>query len=132
MGAALLLEVAIPAPASATGLSWTPRSTRRASAAAAVAHALPLRGLTARYRRRRAARLDEELVALRDSARDYRLIAAALGPGSRAPRGRDEEERLLGIGGVGNGRRALWVCALSARSVRARWRCSGSRTTASA
>jgi len=54
---------------------------------AATAHVLLLRGLTARYRRRRAARLDEELLALRDAARDYRLIAAALGPASRAPRG---------------------------------------------
>ncbi|MCA9679290.1 MAG: diguanylate cyclase, partial [Myxococcales bacterium] len=32
--------------------------------------------------------------------RDYRLIAAALGPASRAPRGRDDEERLLAAGGV--------------------------------
>ncbi|HEY0988890.1 MAG TPA: hypothetical protein VGD80_17605, partial [Kofleriaceae bacterium] len=68
---------------------------------AAAAHAVLLRGMTMRYRRRRAVRLDEELLALRESARDYRLIAAALGPGSRAPRGRDEEDRLLAIGGVG-------------------------------
>jgi diguanylate cyclase (GGDEF)-like protein len=85
---------------------------------AATAHVLLLRGLTARYRRRRAARLDEELLALRDSARDYRLIAAALGPGSRAPRGRDEEERLLAIGGVGMiGDAASWVLATLKRSL---------------
>ncbi|HET9626324.1 MAG TPA: GAF domain-containing protein, partial [Kofleriaceae bacterium] len=85
---------------------------------AAMAHVLLLRGLTARYRRRRAARLDEELLALRDAARDYRLIAAALGPASRAPRGRDEEERLLAIGGVGMiGDAASWVLATLKRSL---------------
>jgi diguanylate cyclase (GGDEF)-like protein len=85
---------------------------------AAAAHALLLRGVAARYRRRRAARLDEELFALRDSARDYRLIAAALGPSSRAPRGRDEEERLLAIGGVGMiGDAASWVLATLKRSL---------------
>jgi diguanylate cyclase (GGDEF)-like protein len=85
---------------------------------AAAAHAVLLRGLTARYRRRRAARLDEELSALRDSARDYRLIAAALGPSSRAPRGRDEEERLLAIGGVGMiGDAASWVLGTLKRSL---------------
>ena len=40
------------------------------------------------------------LIALRDSSRDYRLIAASLGPASRAPLTRDEEERLLSFGGV--------------------------------
>ncbi len=68
---------------------------------AALAHLLLLRGLIARYRRRRTARLEDELLSLRDSARDYRLIAAPLGPSSRAPRAREEEERLLTIGGVG-------------------------------
>jgi diguanylate cyclase (GGDEF)-like protein len=88
---------------------------------AAAAHAVLLRGLTARYRRRRARRLEDELAALRDSARDYRLIAAALGPGSRAPRGRDEEERLLAIGGVGMiGDAASWVLATLKRSLAAR------------
>ena len=85
---------------------------------AAAAHVMLLRGLTARYRRRRSARLDEELGALRESARDYRLIAAALGPGSRAPRGRDEEERLLAIGGVGMiGDAASWVLGTLKRSL---------------
>jgi diguanylate cyclase (GGDEF)-like protein len=88
---------------------------------AAAAHAVLLRGLTSRYRRRRAKRLDDELVALRESARDYRLIAAALGPGSRAPRPRDEEERLLAIGGVGMiGDSASWVLATLKRSLGAR------------
>src|SRR5439155_2507583 len=74
-----------------------------------------------RYRRRRAKRLDEELVALRDSARDYRLIAAALGPGSRAPRTRDEEERLLAIGGVGMiGDALAWVLGMVKRALGAR------------
>ncbi len=88
---------------------------------AALAHALLLRGVTARYRKKRAARLDEELIALRDSARDYRLIAAALGPGSRAPRGREEEEKLLAIGGVGMiGDAASWVLSTVKRSLGAR------------
>ncbi len=88
---------------------------------AALAHALLLRGLTARYRRRRAARLEEELTSLRDSARDYRLIAAALGPASRAPRPREEEERLLAIGGVGMiGDSASWVLSTLKRSLAAR------------
>ncbi len=67
---------------------------------AAAAHAVMLRGVASRYRARRLRRLDEELVALRESARDYRLIASSLGPASRAPRARDEEDRLLAIGGV--------------------------------
>jgi diguanylate cyclase (GGDEF)-like protein len=74
-----------------------------------------------RYRRRRAKRLDDELIALRDAAKDYRLIAAALGPGSRAPRTRDEEERLLAIGGVGMiGDAMSWVLATLKRSLQAR------------
>ncbi len=90
-------------------------------AGAAAAHAVLLRGLTSRYRQRRARRLDEELTALRDSARDYRLIAAALGPGSRAPRTRDEEERLLAIGGVGMiGDAMSWVLSTLKRSLGAR------------
>ncbi len=88
---------------------------------AAAAHALLLRGLTSRYRQRRARRLDDELSALRETARDYRLIAAALGPGSRAPRTRDEEERLLAIGGVGMiGDSMSWVLATLKRSLAAR------------
>jgi diguanylate cyclase (GGDEF)-like protein len=90
-------------------------------AGAGAAHAVLLRGLTARYRRRRQKRLDDELVALRDSARDYRLIAAALDPQSRAARGRDEEERLLAIGGVGMiGDAASWVLTTLKRSLAAR------------
>ncbi len=122
LGAALLLE--------ATLLLRTGISEHTVVAAglhgaflmsAAAAHILLLRGLTARYRRRRASRLDEELLALRESARDYRLIAAALGPASRAPRVRDEEERLLAIGGVGMiGDSASWVLATLKRSLGAR------------
>src|SRR5690606_27303080 len=75
----------------------------------------------ARYRRRRGARLEEELTALKETARDYRLIAAALGPASRAPRPRDEEERLLAIGGVEMiGDAASWVLATLKRSLGAR------------
>jgi len=90
-------------------------------AGAALAHSLLLRGLTSRYRQRRAKRLDDELAALRDTARDYRLIAAALGPSSRAPRPRDEEERLLAVGGVGMiGDSMSWVLGTLKRSLGAR------------
>jgi diguanylate cyclase (GGDEF)-like protein len=122
LGAALLLEAALLVR---TGISE--RTVLSAGihgaflAGAAAAHVLLLRGLTARYRRRRAARLDEELIALRESAKDYRLIAAALGPASRAPRPRDEEEKLLAIGGVGMiGDSASWVLSTLKRSLGAR------------
>jgi diguanylate cyclase (GGDEF)-like protein len=94
---------------------------------AAVAHALLLRATMSRLRARRARRLEDELAALRDSARDYRLIASALGPGSRAPRTREEEERLLAIGGAGMiGDTLAWVLgtlqrALAARTVALLW-----------
>ncbi|MBL9016639.1 MAG: diguanylate cyclase [Myxococcales bacterium] len=119
LGAALLLEAALlvrTGITETTALAAGIHATFLAGAAAA--HVLLLRGLTARYRRRRAARLDEELVALRESAKDYRLIAAALGPASRAPRPRDEEERLLAIGGVGMiGDSASWVLSTLKRSL---------------
>jgi two-component system, cell cycle response regulator len=119
--AALLLEAALLTRAGITEASALASGIHAAYlAGAAVAHVALLRGLTSRYRRRRAARLDEELGALRESARDYRLIAAALGPSSRAPRGRDEEERLLAIGGVGMiGDAASWVLATLKRSLAA-------------
>lgn len=122
VGAALLLEAALLVRTGPAGDAIIVAVTHAAYiVGAAVAHAVLLRGLTARYRRRRAQRLDEELVALRDSARDYRLIAAALGPSSRAPRGRDEEERLLAIGGVGMiGDTASWVLSTLKRSLGAR------------
>jgi len=122
LGAALLLEAALVAR---TGITEATALAAGIHAiylgGAAIAHVLLLRGLTARYRRRRAARLDEELTALRESAKDYRLIAAALGPASRAPRVRDEEERLLAIGGVGMiGDATSWVLATLKRSLGAR------------
>jgi two-component system cell cycle response regulator len=117
--AALLLEAALLTRTQITEPTVLASGIHAAYlAGAAAAHIMLLRGLTARYRRRRAARLDEELLALRDSARDYRLIAAALGPSSRAPRGRDEEERLLAIGGVGMiGDATSWVLATLKRSL---------------
>ena len=117
--AALLLEAALLTRTRITEASVMASCIHAAYlVGAAAAHVLLLRGITARYRRRRSARLDEELGALRESARDYRLIAAALGPGSRAPRGRDEEERLLAIGGVGMiGDAASWVLGTLKRSL---------------
>ncbi|MGE5187386.1 MAG: diguanylate cyclase [Acidobacteriota bacterium] len=122
LGAALVLEAALlvrggisEGAAIAAGLHAV------YLAGAAAGHALLLRGLASRYRHRRARRLEDELAALRDSARDYRLIAAALGPGSRAPRPRDEEERLLAIGGVGMiGDTLAWVLATLKRALGAR------------
>jgi len=120
VGAALCLEAALLVR---TGAGHWPVAVVHGVflAGAAAAHALLLRGLTSRYRARRAKRLEDELTSLRDSARDYRLIAAALGPGSRAPRPRDEEERLLAIGGVGMiGDATAWVLHTLKRSLHAR------------
>ena len=122
LAAALLLEGALLARSGITEATVTSTAIHVAClVGAALAHILLLRGVTARYRRRRAARLEEELTALKDSARDYRLIAAALGPASRAPRPRDEEERLLAIGGVEMiGDAASWVLSTLKRSLHAR------------
>jgi diguanylate cyclase (GGDEF)-like protein len=67
--------------------------------AAATAHALFLRGAVARLRGEHERRITAELLAQRQAARDFRLIAAPLGAQSRATT-RPEEERLLGAGGV--------------------------------
>lgn len=69
-------------------------------AGAAAAHALFLRGLIAHERRRRERRLERELAAQREAARDFRLIASALGAESRAPRNRADEEHMLALGGM--------------------------------
>jgi two-component system cell cycle response regulator len=122
VAAAILLEAALLIR---TGLSLPAILSASIHAAclvgAALAHLLLLRGLISRYRRRRNARLEDELSSLRDSARDYRLIAAPLGPSSRAPRGREEEERLLTIGGVGMIHDAAdWMLSTLKRSLGAR------------
>ena len=122
LGAAVFLEAALLVRTGISSRTIFAASLHTAFiGGAATAHALLLRGLTTRYRKRRVRRLEEELTALRDSARDYRLIAAALGPGSRAPRPRDEEERLLAVGGVGMiGDASSWVLATLKRSLGAR------------
>ncbi len=121
LGAALLLEGALLARTGITNGTLLAAGLHGVFlAGAAAAHAVLLRGLALRFRRKRQKRLDDELGALRDSARDYRLIAAALGPESRA-RVRDEEERLLAIGGVGMiGDAASWVLGTLKRSLGAR------------
>jgi diguanylate cyclase (GGDEF)-like protein len=128
LGAAIFLEAALLVRSGITDVTVFDAGLHVLFiAGAASAHAVLLRGLTNRYRMRRNKRLEEELAALRDSARDYRLIAAALGPGSRAPRPREEEERLLAIGGVGMiGDAMSWVLAtlktsLNARTVALLW-----------
>jgi two-component system, cell cycle response regulator len=69
-------------------------------AAAATLHALFLRGLIARQRVAHRQALEDEIRAQRESARDYRLISAALGADSRARRSRSEEELKLAAGAV--------------------------------
>ncbi len=66
----------------------------------ALLHALFLRGLIMRQRRDHAERLSAEIRAMRDEAREFRLIASALGAESRPPRSREEEERKLAEGAV--------------------------------
>ena len=119
---ALLLEVALLLRTGLSGATILAASIHAGVlGGAALAHVLLLRGLIARYRRRRTARLEDELLSLRDSARDYRLIAAPLGPSSRAPRAREEEERLLTIGGVGMiSDSADWMLSTLKRSLGAR------------
>ena len=63
-------------------------------------HAAFLRGLVLRQRVEHRARLEGEVLAMREEARDFRLIASALGSDSRAPRSREEEERKLAEGAV--------------------------------
>ena len=122
IGAALLLEVALVGRSGITGAALLSGGVHVAYlAGATAAHVILLRGVVSRYRARRARRLEEELVSLKADARDYRLISAALGPASRAPRGRDDEERLLAIGGVGMiGDSANWMLATLKRSLNAR------------
>jgi len=122
IGGALLLEGALAARAPAWRDAAVPLATHVAFlVGAAAAHALMLRGLVQRHRRRRAVRLEREVTAQRESARDYRLIAAALGPASRAPRSRDDEERLLATGGVQIiTDQAAWVLGTLKRSLDAR------------
>jgi two-component system, cell cycle response regulator len=69
-------------------------------ALAASAHSLFLRGLVFRLRRAHEERLAAEVQRLHEEARDFRLIACALGADSRPARPREEEERKLAEGAV--------------------------------
>ncbi len=122
IGGALVLEVAMAWRAPSWSEAAVPLGTHVVFlVGAAVAHALMLRGLVQRHRRRRALRLDREAAAHRESARDYRLIASALGPISRAARGRDDEERLLAAGGVQIiTDQVAWILASLKRAIGAR------------
>ncbi|MEZ4400250.1 MAG: GAF domain-containing protein [Kofleriaceae bacterium] len=139
-GAAVTLVAPVAIEAAWVARSDDPRALLAPAAlhvvfvvAAASAHALFLRGLIASHRRRRALRLDREVHAMHERARDYRLIAAALGPASRAARARDEEERLLATGGVSLiGDATAWALATVKRSLGARtvvlaWQGDGDR-----
>ncbi|HTM20295.1 MAG TPA: diguanylate cyclase, partial [Kofleriaceae bacterium] len=100
LAAALALEAATLRRAGMTGAHLESAGVHALFlGAAAAAHAVFLRGAVARMRRAHDERLTAELLAQRQAARDFRLIAAPLGAQSRAAT-RPEEERLLGAGGV--------------------------------
>ncbi|MBI4511718.1 MAG: diguanylate cyclase [Deltaproteobacteria bacterium] len=63
-------------------------------------HAVFLRSLVAKQRSEHRQRLEQEVLAMKNEAREFRLIAATLGAESRAPRSREEEERRLAEGAV--------------------------------
>ncbi len=67
---------------------------------AAFTHTFFLRGLFARQRRAHIDRVAAEVRRLRDEAREFRLIACALGAESRGGRPREDEERMLAGGAV--------------------------------
>ncbi|MEZ4368397.1 MAG: diguanylate cyclase [Kofleriaceae bacterium] len=117
VGAVVVMELGLGARVG--GAALIPVATHLGFVAlAAGSHAVLLRALAARGRRRRARQLAAELRALRQDARDYRLIASALGPSSRAARPREDEEQLLAIGGAEViGDAAAWVLATIKRSL---------------
>lgn len=122
VAAAVALELAALLRAPAPQAAWVATVVRCAFiVAAAGAHSLFLRGLVARQRRRHEDRLRAEVSALRQEARDYRLISAALTPDSRAPRSRAEEERKLAEGAVESVRASVfYTLGLIKRSLEAR------------
>ncbi len=89
--------------------------------AAALAHALFLRGLVWQQMRRRDRALAREVAEQRRSAHDYRLISAALGVESRAGRSRRDEEQLLAAGGAyAIGQSIFYMLGMLKRSLDAR------------
>jgi two-component system cell cycle response regulator len=104
VGGALLLELAMaargPAGLGAASVQLDTGLHIAFILLAAIAHAVLLRGVATRWRRRRAAAVASELASLRRGARDYRLISSALGPSSRAAVARADEEEQLAIGGA--------------------------------
>jgi two-component system, cell cycle response regulator len=101
VAAALAMEGALLARGAVSGAAITTAALHGVFIlGAAAAHAVFLRGLLAAQRRQRRLRLDDEIAEQRRSARDYRLISAALGAQSRAPRSRADEEHMLSTGGV--------------------------------
>ncbi len=94
---------------------------------AGAAHAVFLRGLVMRQRAAHKARLQDEVRSLREEARDYRLISAALGADSRAPRSRAEQEQKLAEGAVETLRASVYYTlglikrALGARTCALLW-----------
>jgi len=92
--------------------TWVAAAHVIAIVLAALAHTVFLRGLVARKRRDHDVALDDVIRKQRESARDYRLIAAALGADSRAPRTREDEEVRLAVGAVESIRDALYQTLL--------------------
>jgi diguanylate cyclase (GGDEF)-like protein len=101
----ILVCLALEAAAAARARFTTPSIVLAAEHAgfivlSAVLHVLFLRGLVARQRALHRERVESEVRAMRDEAREFRLIASALGAESRPPRTREEEERKLAEGAV--------------------------------
>ncbi|HET6612763.1 MAG TPA: sensor domain-containing diguanylate cyclase [Kofleriaceae bacterium] len=97
-GAVLFLEIA---QAQRTGAGTTIIVVHLAAILGAAAlHAVFLRGTFLLLRHRHDQRIKAEILAQRQSARDFRLIASTLGAESRARRERDDEESMLAAGSV--------------------------------
>ena len=101
VGAALTLEITLVGRSSFVSAAVTQAGFHAVFiGGAAIAHSLFLRRLVASCRNQYASDFRQELRAQRNAARDYRLIATSLGPDSRAPRTRAEEEHILVVGGL--------------------------------
>ena len=101
IGASAMLEMALAGHQPAGADTTVPMALHLTFiAGAALAHALFLRGQLAHMRRSHKRRIEHEVRSQRAAAREYRLISAALGAESRAPRTREAEEHMLAVGGL--------------------------------
>lgn len=99
--ACLLFEAAAAGRAGGTSSAWARFGEHAAFVLLfAALHVVFLRATAFLQQREHDRRLEGEIRGMREEAREFRLISAALGADSRAPRGRDEEERRLAEGAV--------------------------------